>query len=333
MNLQDVLYYLTGGNKPGPPAELPCPDEAEILGYLDDRISSGKRAKLETHFASCDDCRELLALYTKVWSGPEADEAPPAEETITGQTARILTSIREDEINRARGEAGRVPARSHIFISYAQLRAAIAVLLISGASVYFLTRPPSPHDAAMEELRLVMKDERRIEPRISGNFPYSRPAATRGKRGGIENEDEVRFDIALSELKSARDPSASADDRLALARVYLARDEEGDAARALELLQELAGRGIESPQFFNDTGVALYMRGEYRDAIAQFDEALKRSPDYDEAVFNRALAKSKAGLAAEAQQDWKRFLDLATDEKWKDEARKHLDSLKGSAGN
>ena len=330
MNLQDVLYSLIGKTNPGLSAEPHCPDEAEMLSYLEESTSSGRCAKLETHFANCDDCRELLTLYVQVSSERTMDETLLTEETITCQTTRILASIKEDDIKLAEAAGGkdkhRISSPVRAFISYKQFAAVMAVFILSTVVVYQVFLSPSPSKVAMEAIELTVKGERTIPLRISGDFPYS-PYNKSATRGEEEVEKKLQLEVALLDLKSAEDPSASDDELMVRARVHLTRDKEGDTEFALGILQKLADRGNDAPELFNDTGVALYLTGKYREAISQFDKALAKSPDYDEALFNRALAKERDGRYEEARRDLEQFIKLDTEKGWKDEAKKRLASL------
>jgi tetratricopeptide (TPR) repeat protein len=64
--------------------------------------------------------------------------------------------------------------------------------------------------------------------------------------------------------------------------------------------------------------------GNYEDAISYFTRALTKSPNYNEAIFNKALAEERAGHKDQAQQDWEQFINKSSDENWKSEAQRHL---------
>ena len=93
-------------------------------------------------------------------------------------------------------------------------------------------------------------------------------------------------------MRFAEKEAAPVNDKLVLARVYLARGTREDARHALILLDQLAARGVAAPEAFNDTGVAQFELGNYEDAIADFTKALAKAPSYDEALFNRAPLKN-----------------------------------------
>ena len=87
MRISDVLYRLIGVNRPS------CPNEADILAYSENRLSTIARSRLESHIAACEDCREIL-----VFMGREVEKgAPISAEAVSKQTARVLSAIRDYE--------------------------------------------------------------------------------------------------------------------------------------------------------------------------------------------------------------------------------------------
>jgi tetratricopeptide (TPR) repeat protein len=343
MSLFKSLFRLVGkagatpDSKPDFSTGLLCPDEADIFIYTEGRISSHKRAELESHFAVCSDCREMLALVIKIpdqeVEGYDAQIAPLSEDGVRKQTARILAFIENDE-RRLRQPASKRPVnkpayteaakkRDGIYIPYPVLAAlAMIICAIVAGAMFWLTRDRSP-EAGMDALRLAVKDERRTPARISGGLAHSRYLATRGE----EDSEVLQFERALSKLKHAESESAPVDSRLALARVYLALGKGEEAKKAITILEQLIATGNQSAEIFNDLGVAQFQLGNFEEAIANFTKALEKSPGYNEALFNRALANERENRIEAAKQDWQEFIRLNSDEKWGDEAERHLDML------
>jgi tetratricopeptide (TPR) repeat protein len=303
--------------------ETICPDEAEVLAYTESRLSARNRAHLERHFAGCDDCRELL-----VFRGRESAEMPPAvaDEAVREQTHKVLSLIHSDDVNRNKPKPERrtVPA---FHVSYPRLAAAALILCaIAITSIVLLSGGQKPSEAAMEALKLAVKDRRFTEARVSGGLGYSRYPEMRG----AESNDDLQFSRAISQLRSAEQETAPVNDRLALARVYLARGTREDAGHALTILDQLVTRGVETPEASNDTGVAHFELGDYEDAMAYFTRALAKSPSYGEALFNKALAEERARHSDQAKLDWEQFIYQSADDSWKTEARTHLSFLPGA---
>ena len=295
-----------------------CPNEAEVLTYFESRLSERNRAHLERHFASCDDCRELLAFL-----GSESAEtlAPFADEAVREQTNRVLGLIRSDELNSSKAEQRRPVPGLRVSYPKLALTAALIVCAVAITTIVLLSQGQAPAEGAMEALALAVKDGRHTEARVSGGLGYSRYTVTRGPES---KDDDLQFDRAISKAKFAEQDSATDKDKLVLARVYLAHGTPEDAKRALTILEQLATRGVETPEALNDTGVAQFEMGNYEDAIAYFTRALAKSPNYNEALFNKALAEERAHLRDDARRDWQQFISRSQNDNWKSEALTYL---------
>ena len=60
---------------------------------------------------------------------------------------------------------------------------------------------------------------------------------------------------------------------------------------------------VDSPEAAFDRGNALLMQGKYSDAIASYDHALQRRPDWREAKANRDLAEARRQMLEPPQDD------------------------------
>jgi len=314
MRISDVLYRLIGVNRPG------CPHESDILAYSENRLSASARSRLESHIAGCEDCREVLAFM-----GREVEKTGPVSaEAISNQTARVLASIRAYELGsqipQNRQTVGASPRIS--FARFATVGLVLCAVLSIG--IYFVMNNGSRPDAAMEALRLAVKDKRSTPLRVSGNLEYS---AYSVKRGDDRDNTDLQFSRALLKLKSAEAETAPPSDRLVLARIYLARGKLEDSKHALEILKQVEARGVETAESLNDTGVAYFQLQDNNTAIDYFSRSLAKSPGYIEALFNRAVAEQGANLLADASRDWEQFLAQSKDEKWNAEAGKRLKTV------
>jgi Tfp pilus assembly protein PilF len=314
MKISDVLYRLIGVNRPS------CPNEADILAYSENRLSSIARSRLESHLAGCEDCREIL-----VFMGREVEKgAPISAEAVSKQTARVLGAIRDYEHGSAKDER-RVPVGFVPRFSVPRLATVglvMCAVLIAG--IYLVMSNGSRPDAAMEALRLAVKDKRSTPLRVSGNLEYS---AYSVKRGDDRDNTDLQFSRALLKLKSAEEETAPPSDRLVLARIYLSRGKLEDSKRALEILSQMEARGVETAESLNDTGVAYFQLRDNSTAIDYFSRSLAKSPAYIQALFNRAVAEQGANRLADARKDWEQFLVQSKDEKWNAEAEKRLKTL------
>ena len=320
MKISDVLIRLIGARDPN------CPNEAEVLAFSESRLSTRDRARVERHFANCHDCRQVLAFLGREVETPVA----VTEEAVAEQTVKVLAYIQRDERNRSKPRE-KVRAATGFYISYPRLAVVgLIICAIAATGIYVITRGQSPAAAAMAALRLSFKDARPTEARISGGFDHSRYAGT--SRGGANNRDDLNLSRAENKVKAAAEQETSSIvNRMVLARVYLAWGTPEGATKALAILNQVRARGGETPEGLNDKGVAHFLLDQYDEAIAFFSKALAKSPTYDEALFNRALAEGFAHHDEDARRDWQRFISQSSDEKWKAEARNRLNSLGGAS--
>ena len=316
MKISDILLLTFGARNPK------CPSEVDVLAYSENKLSTRMRGRVERHFAECDDCRQLLTFL-----GQESvEKSPPLSQAeVSEQANRVLGYIRNDERNRTR-PAQEARPESGFRISYPGLATVGSVVCaIVIAAGFLLARREAPADAGMEALRLGLKDQRRTEARISGGLEHSRYTGV--TRGEDANDDNLHFDRALGKLRSAEQENAPANERLALARVHLARGTPSDIDHALKILNQLSAQGVETAAVLNDTGVAYMERGDSDKAIEFFTKALAKAPNYDEALFNKALAEERVHHDDDATRDWQQFINHAPDERWKAEAADRLKAL------
>ena len=120
---------------------------------------------------------------------------------------------------------------------------------------------------------------------------------------------------------------ASTKDKLALARVWLARNTGNDPQRALEILSELSAGSSASAQVWNDKGVAEFELRRYEEATVSFSAALQLSPAMPEALFNRALSEEATERLEQARLDLEKFISTTRDPRWQQEAESRLADL------
>jgi len=59
-----------------------------------------------------------------------------------------------------------------------------------------------------------------------------------------------------------------------------------------------------------DRGIIRYLKGQFDEAIADYDEALRLRPQHAESYFNRASAYRYKGQNKQAIADYEKALDL-----------------------
>jgi tetratricopeptide (TPR) repeat protein len=324
MGLIDSMQNWLGGRQSRGSAQ-PCPPEADILKYQENHLPAKVRARLEQHFAGCQDCRELLVLLVRFPEEEIAQQPPLSQAEIQQQTARVIQLFEDGERRKAARAAGNprspVPQTGWAFRHRAQLVSAsvmVCALVIGG--LYFLMRSEPATESARQSLTMAMKNERRSATRLSGGFDYSPYQSTKGS----DDSPDLHLRLALGQLKSAESDNASIEMRQMLARTHLAFNRSEHARQAQVILESLAEHGAQTAEVFNDLGVAQFQLQSYDEAIASFSRALEINPAYTEALFNRALAKESAVRYSEAKRDWEQFINSTTDASWKAEAEQHL---------
>ena len=325
MNISAILQRLTGSK--GSYKGNGCPGEADILAYTEGKLSPGNRNRLEPHLAKCDDCRELLVFSVRETAAATSAEMVSDKE-VKVQTARVLAYIERDESKRRRANnetASRNElVKAGLYLSYRKLASvALVVCAVAAGSVLWLTTNQRTDAGAMAALRLAMKDERRNQALISGDIDYSPYLPKRG--AGVS--DDLNYERALNKLRFAEKETAPAESRHALARALLAMGGRDEARKALAILEQLELAGDQSPDLFNDLGVAELQLGNYDGAIDHFRRALESSPGASLYLFNKALAEQTAHRVDDARQDWVQFINMNADDRLKAEARSQLDWL------
>ncbi len=314
MRISDIIFRVIGAR------EDKCPDDADVLAYSEGKLSTRPRLRIEQHFAACNDCRQILVSLARESAETQGQLN---EEALSEQTNRILAYIKRDERSK-RGKRGQ-PAAGY-YVSYPRLATVgLFICAIAAGTIFIVTRDHSPANA-MAALRLGLRDARYTQARISGGLEYSPYSGT--TRGGDSKNDDLHLDRAENKVKAAAQDPAAVDARLVLARIHLAHGTPRGATQALAILNQLAANGVETAEVLNDTGVAHFQLTDYLEAIADFNKALTKSPAYNEALFNRALAEGMTlHNDQDARRDWQTFLDKSSDEKWKNEARERLKQL------
>jgi tetratricopeptide (TPR) repeat protein len=338
MKLPDSITRRGAGAKPG----SECPEESEILGYFENKLSPQQQDSMRNHLVDCSDCRELVALFVQTSSGATegqgravATSESLSDLAVRNQTARVLAMIERDEMQMAAKSSQTAPSRPRILSGFFPLRLAFAgVSLIAvcaiAISVYVLTRSASPDTQATKALALARSDQRNIEPRTSADLPYARYPETRGDQVSALNE--MQFDRALNFLRFAEDPSAPPASRLVLAQAYLERARPDDIDRARTILSGLESSGSGSVELLNDIGVVWFQSRDYERAASYFERALGLQSNYNPALFNIALTHERLHRNSDAIREWQQFLSTSADQKWKDEAQSHLENLENSRG-
>jgi len=338
-SLQDMktetVFSALGGRfgrrSPSGREQSSCPGPDEVLDYLELRVRDSRRSEIESHLASCDDCRELLFAAVKGRQQQNVTyDTMPAEDRVVEQVELIRQYVERGQKSVAPPRP--VEKRRRVWFGYPQLAAAALVACAIGlSSVFLLTRDEPRGEVATSILRQTMREGRLTEGWISELNEHGAYESTRGPQA----VDSLPFNRALSKLKGAEEPGAQPADRLALARVRLAMGTTDQVAASLRILDQLSASTSLSAEMaaevYNDMGVAQIQLQDYQAAIESLDKALARSPKFPQASFNRAVALDHARRYAESREAWQQFISIAPDQQWKVEAQNHLQSLDSSS--
>jgi len=95
---------------------------------------------------------------------------------------------------------------------------------------------------------------------------------------------------------------------------------------ASALILPIAGCTSEADKHLK-AGVEFQNRWQPKEAIAEFDEAIRLNPDYTKAYYNRGLAYRLLGKKTEAITNFKVFITLTENPEWIEMASQQIEEL------
>lgn len=277
-----------------------CLAEETLTDYLEGTLDPAIKAASETHLVGCDECRNQLTLLMRILQ-PE----------ITPDEARTLEVI-SAKWDRAKDPAVTIPPKLGISRRLILPSVIAAVVLLGVLSVWVMRQQSSTLQSPAEVVQLLLEQSRPFESRMAGQ-PHLPIVRTRGAE-----DPKVSYPLLAGELTR----------RLATAhemgRFYLLQKDFDRALPYLEMAQQEVGAG---PSVHNDLGVAYLEAGnpsQLQKAGAEFRTALQMDSSFVAAVFNLALFYERTNATAQAEAQWKRYLELDSTSAWADEARERL---------
>jgi tetratricopeptide (TPR) repeat protein len=102
----------------------------------------------------------------------------------------------------------------------------------------------------------------------------------------------------------------------------------GDVTAARERYYESIELDEDFVEARANLGCVLAETGQPDLAVAAFEGALRYHDDYPDAHYHLARTLDELQRPAEAEPHWRRFLALAPDSPWADEARGRLNSVR-----
>ncbi|HWW60318.1 MAG TPA: CHAT domain-containing protein, partial [Thermoanaerobaculia bacterium] len=199
--------------------------------------------------------------------------------------------------------------------------AAAILVAIVAVPMVLMTRAKTP---AARLIALAPKNERIVEPRLSGGFAYAPYEGPMRASDPATDTQRLKLAGAAGEIIEAGDAHAAG-----LALVLIERPEE-----AMQRLRAAAEKTPNDAKVWSDLAAAQYAAAVrlvrpslFPEALASVDRALRIDANLAEAMFNRALILEKLGLPFEARKVWEQYLRIDPASKWADEARAHLAKL------
>jgi len=94
--------------------------------------------------------------------------------------------------------------------------------------------------------------------------------------------------------------------KINLARIIQSIEKEGSSEEILRMIEHL----IPTAHQYIKSGLSYYHKGDYNEAIKQFQEALKLNPEKAEIHYNLGLTYQAKGLWDEAIEEYRKALEL-----------------------
>ncbi|MGH9373386.1 MAG: tetratricopeptide repeat protein, partial [Vicinamibacterales bacterium] len=256
------------------------------------------------HLARCDDC---YFVFSEAIQAREAHGANPPLQ-FDGKSRWWTTRT-----------AGRVAAG---------LAAAAALVM-----AVQLSRPSEPPAAsaqtlvmAMNELEAATGPFRKFEPRLSSVSAH-RPWRPPVRSGASDDEAVAALHAAARKVEvAATSRQRGPAEMRALATMYLTL---GEAQQATDVVAAVVQSSTDSA-LLNDAAAAFLARdrdGDARRALELLERSISLDPTRAEAWFNLGLAAESVRELTRARDAWTRYLALDPSSEWATEAREHLESV------
>jgi anti-sigma factor RsiW len=281
------------------------PGVETLAAFVDGLLDSRRKSDVERHLADCGGCYELVVEVVR-----ERRTASP------GTAKKPLGTI----LRWPRSWGGT-----------AVLAAAAVVLLAVVIESTWLPWAARSDGAETRLAALVatVGEQRTIDGRLTGGFKHG-PVPPRTRSANVDAASlALRAEAAQAQETAAADPSAGNRHVAAIAQVLLGSHDHG-----ITTLEELA-RNSKTDRVLSDLAAAYLARAAGSDTPqedlirgrASAEQAMAMNPQLVEAYFNRALALTRLGRAADARGAWAEYLKLDPASAWATEALGYLREL------
>lgn len=231
-----------------------------------------------------------------------------------------------------------IPRLSLLFAPRWKFAVLAIIMCVAAVGLWQAFLHRSGVDEGLRALNAAYRAQRPLQSRITG-LAYAPFPTTRG--GGVSRVDERVLDhsglLLLRAVNQMPDPAALH----ALGRYYLTKKE---FEKAVQQFEEALKAAPQVAQLHADLGAALLEKAkadrargetglsgaEFGRSLEELTRALALDPSLLEALFNRALCRQEMKLDAQAEADWKLYLEKDLQSEWAEEARQHLKQLEES---
>ncbi|MGH9308366.1 MAG: tetratricopeptide repeat protein [Vicinamibacterales bacterium] len=282
-----------------------CIDAELLASYIDERVTPAERADIDAHLARCEDCQ---FVHRETMQALEATQF------------EYRASRRGRTAERRRMMMGR-----RVAVVLAAAAAVVVAVQVQRGEMRQRERDRLL-TAALSQLDATAGAYRKYEPRLSLASAY-RPLRPPIRSGSTDNSALALRSATVEMLRASGEHPLRSEERSALAAIYLTL---GQLERAADVVVPAAA-STSDPALLNDAAATLLVRngeGDAKRAMELLEQALTRHSDNPEALFNVALAAESTGDVARAQAAWERYLARDRSSEWAVEAREHLDRLR-----
>jgi hypothetical protein len=331
------------------PASTPdCPSEDDLRQLAAGLLPEAVGDKLTRHAAICDHCGPLLRIYTEDFSDDFSQEEQAVLSSLQSSSAQWQKKTAQQMLGAARATAAGVRAgasatevnagmaiavspargpsaltsRSPLFWKWI-IPAATAACTLIALSIWYSQRDTP--EKVEKLLAQAYTEQRTMEMR----WPGAEHSAVKLKLGSANTDQPIE----LLEAQHAIDRHPAKESWI-LETASLAILKRRPAS-AIHLLEPIAGDSSNCSRCMLILAIAEVMEGDSTGNVGNYEHALKLltnipslSPDFNVAIYNRALVFERLGRTSDAIADWQTFARIEKDPDWASDGNQRLHSLR-----
>jgi CHAT domain-containing protein/tetratricopeptide (TPR) repeat protein len=310
-----------------------CPSEDELQKCAAGALSMEQSEHCLHHAVTCDHCGPLLKNAAEIF----ADELTREQTALVSrlESSKVLW---QSKLAQRLGQTVRRPiaegTRAGFFSSSSRAAIFVAsavILCIIGLRI-FQYRAPNEADEVSKLLDHAYTERRLTDLRLFG-AAYGPMVVRRGS--GESSSLDRPAPLLEAEARIAREIRKHPNDvrwQVAKARADLVEGNLYEAAvdtleRILESTPDDAVR-LDLASAYFQLAQATNQPAAYGKAANLLGEVLSKNPHNPVARFNRAIVLERLYLYQQAEEDWKRYLELDSGSAWAEEARSRQAALR-----